>query len=260
MSGMDYDDAAAERLEAVYLGPDIVAQRNDTLSRLAIREGERVLDIGSGPGFLAEDLAHATGPSGKVTGVDLSAQMVSRAQARTSCDWLSYRTADATALPFSAESFDAVVSTQVAEYVPDTTAFCAEMHRVLKRGGRGLVIATDWDAVCWHSENPERMKNVMDAFAPHCAHSRLPRTLAPQLRNAGLTVTQIDYFPIINETRYDRCYALMIVPFISAYIRSTGAIPEQDLQAWADEQDALDARGEHFFSTGRFVFEVRKPD
>ena len=51
--GMQYDDAAAERLEAVYLGPDIAAQRDDTLNRLAIRKGERILDVGSGPGFLA---------------------------------------------------------------------------------------------------------------------------------------------------------------------------------------------------------------
>ncbi len=151
---MEYDEAAAERLEAVYLGPDVVAQRQDTLRCLSIVDGERVLDIGSGPGFLATALAEATGPSGKVVGVDISKQMVDRAASKSTHPWLSYQVADATKLPFEDDSFDVVVSTQVAEYVPDIEAFCSEVYRVLKPNGRALILATDWDAVCWHSENP----------------------------------------------------------------------------------------------------------
>jgi len=145
---MEYDEAAAERLEAVYLGPDVVAQREDTLSRLSISEGEKVLDIGSGPGFLTIALAEATGSSGDVVGVDISQQMVMRAASKSSHSWLSYKVADATALPFTDNRFDVVVSTQVAEYVPDIDAFCSEVFRVLKLNGRGLILATDWDAVC----------------------------------------------------------------------------------------------------------------
>ena len=88
--GMEYDDAAADRLEAVYLGPDVVAQREDTLRRLSVQEGERVLDIGSGPGFLAAQMADQTGPDGEVIGVDISEQMVERASQRKEHDWLSY--------------------------------------------------------------------------------------------------------------------------------------------------------------------------
>ena len=114
MSGMEYDEAAAERLEAVYLGPDIVAQRNDILRRLSISDGESVLDIGSGPGFLTSIMADATGPTGNVVGVDISKQMVDRAISKSTQPWLSYQVADATKLPFEGESFDVVVSTQVA--------------------------------------------------------------------------------------------------------------------------------------------------
>ena len=106
MSGMEYDEAAAERLEAVYLGPDVVAQRNDTLGRLSITYGESILDIGSGPGFLATSLAEATGPSGKVVGVDISMQMIDRAASKPTQPWLSYQVADAADLPFDSESFD----------------------------------------------------------------------------------------------------------------------------------------------------------
>ena len=61
-------------------------------------------------------------------------------------------------------SFDVVVCTQVAEYVPDVDRALSEAFRVLKPGGRTIFVATDWDAVVWHSENPERMALVMKSW------------------------------------------------------------------------------------------------
>lgn len=257
--GMEYDAAAAERLEAVYLGPDVVAQREDTLRRISVRKGERVLDIGSGPGFLAAQIADKVGPDGEVIGIDISEQMVERASERSEHDWLTCHCANATDLPFEGDYFDLVVSTQVAEYVPDVAKFCSEISRVLKPGGRGLILATDWGGVCWHSEHPKRMDKVLKAFAPHCADSKLPRTLGARLRRAGLVVDDVSYFSIVNLDRYDGCYGELTVPFIVAYVKSQNTVPDAELQAWAEEQTLLNARGEHFFSTGRFSFLVSKP-
>jgi len=256
---MEFDEAAAARLEDVYLGPDIVAQRQDTLRRLNIQPGEHVLDIGSGPGFLAEDIARLTGPKGRVLGVDLSTQLIARATARASCEWLAYREADATDLPFDDASFDVVVSTQVAEYVPDITAFCAELARVLRPGGRALVMATDWESVVWHSSDPARMARILAAFEPHCANSRLPRTLRPHLNRAGLSDVSVSVFPIVTLDRFGGAYSAMIVPLITAYIRENGTISDAELKDWADDLDNLDARGEHFFASTRFSFACRKP-
>lgn len=152
-----------------------------------------------------------------------------------------------------------VVSTQVAEYVPDIKAFCSEVSRVLKPGGRGLILATDWEGICWHSEDPDRMARVLSAFAPHCADSKLPRTLAPHLRSAGLIVEHVSYFPIINVDRHPGCYGEGGVTFITAYVKGQRTVPVDVLQAWADEQADLSARKEHFLSTGRFSFAFHKP-
>lgn len=143
--------------------------------------------------------------------------------------------------------------------MPDVAKFCGEVFRVLKPGGRGLILATDWEGVCWHSKYPERMEKVLKAFAPHCADSKLPRTLAARLRKVGLKVNEVSYFSIVNVDRYDGCYGEMVVPFIVAYVKGQNTFPDDELQAWAEEQASLNARGEHFFSTGRFSFSVSKP-
>lgn len=259
MAGMNFDDATAERLEAMYLDPDVAAQRKDTLRRLALKPGEHVLDLGSGPGFLSQAMAEAVGPSGRIHGIDISPVMIARANRRNSHAWLSFAEGDATALPEPDQIYDVVVSTQVAEYVPDMSRFCSEAFRVLKPGGRGLVMATDWDAVVWHSDDPSRMKRVLDAYRPHCADSRLPRTFAPRLREAGFTVTRVSAIPIINLDWDEGCYSRLNINFIAGYLRSQEALPESEIQAWEAELQELVAQGRYFFSLIRTIFEITRP-
>ncbi len=56
MSGLTFTEDAARHLARVYLTPDVVAQRSETMKQLALSPGERVLDVGCGPGFLCESI------------------------------------------------------------------------------------------------------------------------------------------------------------------------------------------------------------
>ncbi len=108
-----FDADAATKLEAVYRTPDVVAQRHATLHRLALQPGERVLDVGAGPGFLVAEMAEYVGPDGHVTGLDIADSMVALAQRRCAQEPIASRTTivkgDATALPFPDASFDVAV-------------------------------------------------------------------------------------------------------------------------------------------------------
>jgi arsenite methyltransferase len=64
MTGLQFTDEAARQLEKAYLSRDVTAQRSETIRHLSLCAGERVLDIGCGPGFLCESMAEIVGPEG----------------------------------------------------------------------------------------------------------------------------------------------------------------------------------------------------
>ena len=81
---MPFGESTSRRVEATYSTPDVVAQRRLIRAALDLKPGEDVLDIGSGPGFLACEMAETIGPAGSVTGLDASDAMLALASARAS--------------------------------------------------------------------------------------------------------------------------------------------------------------------------------
>lgn len=163
-TGLHYDDEASKRLIAIYTTPDVVAQREQVIQALNLQPGERVLDVGSGPGFLAAAMGEGVGPAGWVCGVDISEPLL--ALARSHCvhqPWIEFRYGEASQLPFPNHHFDVAISTQVLEYVRDVEVALAELYRVLRPGGRLLLLDTDWDSLVWYTPNPARMKRILAA-------------------------------------------------------------------------------------------------
>jgi SAM-dependent methyltransferase len=107
------------------------------LGRLA--PGERVLDLGSGAGTDSLIAAQMVGPEGRVTGIDMTPQMLAKARAAASEMGLAnaaFVEGEAERLPFPDESFNVVISNGVIDLIPDKDAVFAELYRVLAPGGR----------------------------------------------------------------------------------------------------------------------------
>jgi arsenite methyltransferase len=258
MSALTFDNEAARRLERSYMTPDIVRQREVTLGLLALKPGEHVIDIGSGPGFLAESMADAVGANGQVLGLDISNDLLESARRRNARPQLTYRHSDAVALDAPDAAFDVAVSTQVFEYVADRDRALREMHRVVKPGGRALVVATDWDGVVWRTADRPRMRAMLEAWEGHCADPRLPRTLGPRLRAAGFEVADVRGHAIVNTRLGADTYSIGIMNLMAAFARKREGSVAGQVDEWLAEQKELDARGEYFFSLTRFMFMATK--
>ncbi len=262
-TAMPFDEDLTRRIVEVYTTPDVVAQRDATLEILDLQPGERVLDIGSGPGFLAAGIASRVGESGAVSGIDLSEPMIAHAsglEAAPGAARITFALGDATALGFSDQSFDAVVSTQVLEYVPEIGTAIAEVHRVLVPGGRVLILDTDWDTVVWHTSDRERHARVMNAWQEHLVDPWLPRTLTGRLESAGLAVERQKVLVLLNPAFDPRTYSAGMMQLIANFVPGRRGVTDEEAAAWLADLRDLGARGEYFFSINRYLFLARRID
>lgn len=259
MSTVRFDDELSRKVEAIYTTPDVVAQRNRVLDALRLTSGEHVLDIGSGPGLLAGEMAQAVGRSGRICGMDASNSMVAMAGKRCAEQpWVEFRVGDATQLPYSNDSFTAVVCTQVLEYVPDVPAALAEIHRVVRPGGRAVILDTDAASLVIHTEDETRMTRVLSAWNDHFAHPHLPRTLSQQLRAAGFSIRDRQAIPMFNPEFEDNTYGKGMLGIMASFVVGRKGVTQSEADAWYAEFATLGKAGKFFFSLNRYLFVADK--
>jgi arsenite methyltransferase len=260
MAPLEFDEEGARRIERTYATPDVVAQRAQVLALLAPQPGERVLDIGSGPGFLVVSIADAVGPTGTVHGLDSSPAMNTPARARSaSRPWIHIDDGDAVNLPYPDASFDAAVSTQVYEYVPDVPKALAELRRVLRPGGRALVLDTDWDSLVWHTADRHLHERIVAAWQEHLVHPHLPGTLAGMLRRAGFAVPEQRVAVLFNPRLHGQTFSANMMEVIADFVTGRHGITAEDAQAWLHDLRARAEEGDYLFSLNRYLFLATTP-
>ena len=257
---IEYDAEMARRIEEMYTTPDVVEQRRAVLELLTLSAGERVIDVGVGPGLLTADIATAVGPTGFVCGVDASEDMLTVAGRRAAASKgapIELCHGQAERIPQPDESFDVAVSTQVLEYVADISAALAELRRVLRPGGRVLLLDTDWDSIVWRSSDDARMERVLRAWEQHLADPHLPRRLAPSLEDHGFTVDDVRVLPLLNVGLEPETYSAKIAAIIAGFVVGRNELTSDDVDAWSAD---LRSMGPHsFFSLNRYIFCATKP-
>ena len=185
MAAIDWSDPERlKSLEKRYSLPDIVEQRRRFIELAKPLEGESCLDVGCGPAFLVELLKAAVGEKGSVVGVDHSEAMVQAAKVR--CPSAKVLQASAEELPFPDGSFDLVTITQVVVYVADPAKALSEVKRVLKLGGRVLILDSIWSQSSWSGADVELQRRILDAYDKHCSHPLLPMRIPELLGRVGL--------------------------------------------------------------------------
>jgi SAM-dependent methyltransferase len=182
-----------------YLGPLLFEPyAADLAGRLANLADGSVLEVAAGTGVVTRSLLEALPASVEIVATDLNQAMLDVAMARIEAPNVSFRQADALALPFEDASFDAVVCQFGVMFFPDKRAGYREAWRVLRPGGRLLLNV--WDRI-EENEVPQLTADAVAALFPHDPPRFLSRVpygyhdtvaITDELRAAGFTQVEVE--------------------------------------------------------------------
>lgn len=254
-----FDKETTRVLDNAYRGREITARRLANLDALAPTPGDEVLDLGCGNGLMTSELSRAVGPKGHVTGLDPSADM--RASAARHCAGqtnITFAEGMADDMPFNDQSFDGAISVQVFEYISDIPAALAEVHRVLKPGGRLVIGDMHWDTLAWYSRDRERMQRVLGIWDGHLAHREIPAQLPQMMRDVGFAFDGVQQVPFWDTQLKPDGIPMMLLNLIEAYAVQTGVLTKEEAHGWVQEQHGLAAQERFFFSISHFVCVAQK--
>lgn len=148
-----------------------------------IKEGDTVIDLGSGAGNDCFVARHATGTTGKVIGVDFTEAMINKARENAEKMHLNnveFRLGDIENLPINDTIADVIVSNCVMNLVPDKQKAFSEVYRVLKNGGHfsiSDIVVTD--------ALPAKIKNAAEMYAGCVASAILKEDYLQIIKDAG---------------------------------------------------------------------------
>ncbi len=143
-----FRDPAAEIARLAQQAAILATTEEDVLSALGLPARGRALDVGCGPGFVAARISKAR-PGLKIVGLDRDIDVLRKARAL-----VAGAGGKADRLPFPDACFDAVFARLVLRHLPRPEAALAEMYRVLRPGGRAIVIDSDDGALVMHPPVP----------------------------------------------------------------------------------------------------------
>ncbi len=188
---------SVEDMAAVPEGANLGLGCGNPVALASLKEGEVVLDLGSGGGFDCFLAAKKVGRKGKVIGVDMTPEMIDKAREnarRGGYANVEFRLGEIENLPAADNSVDAVISNCVINLAPDKERVFSEAHRVLRPGGRLMVS----DLVLL-KELPQAIKSSVEAYVGCIAGAMLRDGYLDAMRKAGITgvkILQQTSFPV----------------------------------------------------------------
>ena len=178
-----------EEQKSVPQGSDLGLGCGNPTALASIKEGEIVVDLGSGAGFDCFLAANKVGGKGKVIGVDMTPQMIDTARENAfkgGYENVEFRLGEIENLPVADNTADLIISNCVINLAPDKDKVFQEAYRVLRPGGRIMV-----SDIVLTKELPENIKNSMEAYVGCVSGAILKDDYIKKIENAGFEEVEI---------------------------------------------------------------------
>lgn len=235
----------------------IVAAKPIIIDGLRLKGGERVLDVGCGVGDDVFDLASRVGPSGHVTGVDLSASFIEEARRRAERRNLrvAFDVGDSQEMQFADGTFDAVRTERMLMHVPDPERAFAELVRVVRPGGRLAVFDMDWDSQFCDSPHRDVSRTVARALSNGIRNGQIGSALPRMFRQHGMADISVIFHTVTIDLEIAR---MMFGDHVKRAVE-TGVLSAADADLWWTDLERADREGTFLYGFTSFIVAGTKP-
>ena len=210
---------------------------------LGLRPAARLLDVGCGCGDDLRELATRIGPHGWAAGIDRSRSMIAESHKR--CDetdlLIRLAVADAESIPFGSDCFDICRADRVLQHLPNPERALQEMVRVVKPGGRVLVVDRDWGMVTVDASDVATSRAILSRACGGIRKGYIGRQLEGFFAEAKLRNIEINTKDIHIDT-LEVADTLLDLRVVLGHCVGEGLITEYSATKWIDDLLERDAK------------------
>lgn len=238
--------------------PGIRRLRRWAHEALAARPGESAVDIGSGTGSEVLTFGEAVGPGGSAVGVEPDPELLTAAQRRAAEAGSAARfvPGDAYNLPLANESCDVALCERVFQHLTSPARAVGEIARVLRPGGRVVLMDSDWGTAIVHPGDRHVVREVIETLISNTTDPFAGRRLPGLLTQAGLEIDDHGSHALVQDPAIG---AGALVGRVSAMAVARGAITEQQRTQLLADLDAGARTGDIHLSVTIFAVLAHKP-
>lgn len=245
--------AFLDRVEAL---PDVIARRRRSYEQLALQPGIFAAEIGCGTGTAAREMSTLVHPGGHTYGFDISGQFVTLARARAfaASAKVEFHVADAVTLPLANACLDAYRAERVYMHLKRPETALSEAFRVLRPGGRLLVMDQDWDSLLFDGDL-YATRLVTRAFADSMMNGMIARRMRGLLLDAGFKDVTVVSEAVTHSD--GQAYGWVAETVGKAAMAST--LDPAIVESWIADQRRRIEDDRYFLSSTHLVTSARRP-
>jgi SAM-dependent methyltransferase len=249
--------AYLQRVAAMPVLREVAAR---SLALMALQPGQRVVEVGCGPGAFLPSLAEAVGPPGAVVGVDRSVPFVEQARERTrSLPGVRVDVGDAYALPYPDGSFDVAHCERILMHLDDPTAALREMRRVVGPGGRVVAAEPAWATLVIDHPDHEAVGLLVRQGISGTRNPRMGLELNRRLAEAGLVERGVEVVALCSRDYAELVAYGLDLRAAAAALAADGRGSRARPQHILDDLIAASGAGTFFAFAGFFLAHGRVP-
>lgn len=209
-----------------------------------VPEGGIVADIGCGVGKDVMNMSHVFGGRFRVVGVDHDNTMIEAARRSAEPDRnIRFFVSDVSALPFETDSLNGVRAERLVQHLADPPLVFKEISRVLKPGGKVVIVETDWDSLSFYNGNTAVAGKINTYLTEEKVRNGLAgKEITNYFSEYGFQQIRFDLYPFILTNYKDACDYLWIDRIVDE-MTAQNILDQTERNAFIDAQKAADTDG-----------------